>query len=441
MERYREVLKKVITEGYRRNDLLFFPRLDLKSDMDEIKIISSYFIKKGHRVFCFSISDKNNNSIEDISDKLKIVNLNTEKLSYIDEIINENIIKDGMLFVRDPRWFKQANYLKTKYNFKIIYNCLDEFLVYDNIYDIIKASEVVITFSQASLEKVKQGNSKAIMINRDDLPRYVRGVSGFIHGLVSIVIITFNNLDYTKRCISSILQKTAYPNYEITIVDNNSTDETNKYLLDLQEKYNNIRVIFNKENYGFAKANNIGIRNSKGKYIILLNNDTIVTCGWITGLIKHLERDERLGQIGPVTNNIFSASQINVPFKDIKDMDYFAHEYTIANLNNLYTDIDIIAMFCAAMRKQVMDEIGELDERFGLGLMEDDDYTNRMIEQGYKIACADDVFIYHYGSASFKKVNHEELVKVHRRNESLYKEKWKRPHIGHKMRPGVEFKI
>lgn len=138
--------------------------------------------------------------------------------------------------------------------------------------------------------------------------------------MVSIIIVTFNNLNYTKECIQSILEKTAYPNYEIIIVDNKSRDNTPNYLKELEKQYSNVTIVLNEQNYGFAKGNNIGIKKAKGDYIILLNNDTVVTRGWVNGFIKHLERDNRLGLVGPVTNYAGSEAMINVTYRNIKEV-------------------------------------------------------------------------------------------------------------------------
>jgi hypothetical protein len=178
---YKEIPEETMGEGYTKNDLLFFPVLDWKSDIDKIKPVSSYFTKRGHRVFCFDTRDKNSSNMEDISDRLKIVNLNYNRLFYVDEIIKQNIIKNSILFVQDPSWFRLINYLKTKYNFKVIFNYLDELLMNNNIFKIIRISDIIITFSQASLNKVKEKNNKVIMINNDDLSRYVRGISKLIY--------------------------------------------------------------------------------------------------------------------------------------------------------------------------------------------------------------------------------------------------------------------
>jgi len=283
-------------------------------------------------------------------------------------------------------------------------------------------------------------NRKLDFAREQDWEKRVKAVSEIIkdvHELVSIVIVTYNNLNYTIECIESIIRKTAYPNYEIIIVDNNSTDDTPKYLKNLQENYDNIHVILNDENYGFAKGNNIGIQNSSGEYIILLNNDTVVTRGWLTNLIKHLQRDDSLAMVGPVTNSIGNEAKINVDYNSIEDMDWFAEQYTSMNFNKLYTDINVLAMFCVAIKRSIIEEIGYLDESFGIGMFEDDDYSLRVIDKGYKIACAEDVFIHHYGSASFRKLQDEKYRLIFEENKKKFEDKWNRKWTPHQYRKGV----
>jgi len=255
--------------------------------------------------------------------------------------------------------------------------------------------------------------------------------------LVSIIIVTFNNLSYSRQCIESVLNSTAYPNYEVIIVDNNSLDGTIDYLKELDLKYERIRVILNSDNFGFAKANNIGIENSKGRYVILLNNDTVVTRGWVTTLVKHLERNDRLGLIGPVTNSIGNEAKINVTYQSISDMDEFADSYCSRNRNLLSMDIDVLAMFCVGLRREVIEEVGYLDESFGIGMFEDDDYSYRVKAKGYLIACAEDVFIHHYGGVSFKKLKNESYDSLFNKNKELFERKWGIRWIPHGYRKGV----
>ncbi len=253
------------------------------------------------------------------------------------------------------------------------------------------------------------------------------------HELVSIIIVTYNNVEYTKQCVNSILNKSAYPNYELIIIDNASVDETPKYLMELEKKYDNIIVKLNDENKGFAAGNNDGLRIAKGKYLILLNNDTLVTRGWINGLIKHIGL-QNIGMVCPVTNSIGNEAQIETDYEDIVDMDKFAIEYITKNHNKIYEDINVLAMFCVAFSREVFDKVGLLDENYGVGMFEDDDYSAAVKNAGYKIACVEDVFIHHFGSVSFKKLDDKYYREIFEKNKSYFEKKWNTVWTPHKYR-------
>jgi len=255
---------------------------------------------------------------------------------------------------------------------------------------------------------------------------------------VSIVLLTYNQLEYTKECIDSIIYKTAYPNYELIIVDNASSDNTPEYLKQIETKNHNIKVFLNDKNLGFAAGNNVGISQSNGDYILLLNNDTVVTRGWLTNLIKHFDYDKKLGIIGPVTNSISNESKINVTYSDISDMDYFAYEYTKNNMNKTYDEIEVLAMFCIMISRQAFNDIGYLEQIYGIGMFEDDDYSYKAKSLGYKIKCAEDSFVHHYGNVSFKKLDDEEYMKLFNRNRKIFEERWKVKWEQHRYRPDLK---
>ncbi len=262
-----------------------------------------------------------------------------------------------------------------------------------------------------------------------ELEQHIQG----IFPKVSVVLITYNNLNYTKICIDSILAKTAYPNYELIIVDNKSQDDTPSYLQDLQKRHDHIRIILNDDNLGFAAGNNVGMKNASGDYIILLNNDTLVTRGWITGLIKHLDKDN-LGMIGPVTNSIGNEAQIEVDYTSTDQMDLFAIDYTTRHHNQTYTAIPVLAMFCVAFKAELIKEVGYLDENYGVGMFEDDDYSIAVKRAGYSIACAEDVFIHHFGSVSFKKLEDSNYKRIFDQNKAYFENKWNTIWLPHNYR-------
>lgn len=262
------------------------------------------------------------------------------------------------------------------------------------------------------------------------LDQIIRGM----YAKISIVIVTYNNQSITAECINSIVEKTKYPNYEIIIVDNASSDSTCDYLKELDKKYDHIKVILNDVNYGFAKGNNIGLREANGEFLLLLNNDTVVTNGWLTGFVKHLKNHKELGMVGPVTNSIGNEAQIDIQYATIDLMDQAAQNYTKIHFNQIYENIGILAMYCVMMPREVFSKVGYLDEIYGIGMFEDDDYANALRKHGYELACAEDVFIHHYGSVSFKKLEDEKYRKVFEENKKKYEEKWNKDWIPHKYR-------
>ena len=240
---------------------------------------------------------------------------------------------------------------------------------------------------------------------------------------VSIVVLTYNNLEFTRNCLDSLLEFTNYPNWELVIVDNASSDGSQEFLRTFAEQQANVKLILNEENAGFAAGNNVGIQNSTGEYIVLLNNDTIVTRGWLWGLIRYFLRDKSLGLLGPVTNNIGNEAKIDIHYDNMDQMAIESRKYTSERSRQLLY-INTVAFFCAVIRRQVIDEIGQLDEVFGCGFFEDDDFCVRARNAGFKIAIADDVYIHHHLSASFSLLKEETKKALFEQNKAIYEEKW-----------------
>lgn len=249
----------------------------------------------------------------------------------------------------------------------------------------------------------------------------------------SIVILTFNNLDYTRMCLDSIYEKTEVSEFEVIIVDNASTDTTPDFLEKYASERPNLRVIFNKVNQGFARGNNIGAAEATGDHLVFLNNDTVVTTGWLSRLLLHLQ-NMSVGMVGPVTNSSGNESQIEVDYQNLEGMDEFAAKYTRAHQGEAF-EIRMLPFQCVALRCRVFEEVGPLDESFGIGMFEDDDYAVRLKAKGYKILCAEDVFIHHWGSASFSKLDTEQYWEIFRKNLRKFESKWEIKWMPHSQRP------
>lgn len=237
---------------------------------------------------------------------------------------------------------------------------------------------------------------------------------------VSIIVLTYNNVKHTKVCLYSLLKYSNYPNLEIVIVDNNSRDETPDFLKEFKAKHGNVKLILNKNNKGFAGGCNQGIEAATGDYLIFLNNDTIVTPDWVSGLIQSL-KDKSVGLAGPITNFMWNHQEVDVSYRSVDSMLKKAEGITDKGGVREAGDI---AFFCVAARKELINEIGGLDERFGVGMFEDDDYCLRVKKAGYKIVVAEDVFVHHFGQISLFSLGNDKYKEIFEENKKKFEKKW-----------------
>lgn len=247
---------------------------------------------------------------------------------------------------------------------------------------------------------------------------------------ISVVVLTYNNLELTKACLTSLVNVSDYPNLEIIVVDNASTDGTPAYLREFKLSHQNSKIILNEHNVGFSAGNNIGLASATGDYLVLLNNDTVVTQGWALSLMRHLQTDETIGLIGPVTNNIGNEARIKMKYSNIADMPAEALHYTLRNMGKKFL-IKNVAFFCVMMPRSTYKKCGLLCEEYGLGFFEDDDYCRQVEASGLKIMCAKDVFIHHHLSASFNKLPNKSKQDLMEKNKAIYESKWGpwEPHV------------
>ncbi|WP_297425177.1 glycosyltransferase [Clostridium sp.] len=235
----------------------------------------------------------------------------------------------------------------------------------------------------------------------------------------SIIILTYNNLDYNRICLESIKEYTPNGTYEIVVVDNNSTDGTKEWL----KEQNDIKIILNDENVGFPKGCNIGIESAeKENDILLLNNDTKVTPKWLDNLKACLYSDDKIGATASITNYCSNYQSINVPYTNMEEMLRFAEENNISSKEKWEEKARLVA-FCMLIKREVIDKIGNLDERFTPGNFEDDDLSMRIIEAGYKLMLCNDSFIHHFGSTSFKQ-EYTKFYNILKTNTQKFEEKW-----------------
>lgn len=238
---------------------------------------------------------------------------------------------------------------------------------------------------------------------------------------VSIVIPAFNEVEYCRECVESIIENTAYP-YKLILVDNGSTDGAGEYF----DSVAGATVVHTGANLGFPAGVNRGLVHAEG-HVLLLNSDTRVPAEWLSRLVDVLDRHETIGLLGPMTNYVSGPQLIDgleLPF--MEDVSTFAQGRWEANKGQV-ADVERLVGFCLLIRDKTYREVGMLDERFGIGNFEDDDYCLRARQAGYRTCVALDCFVFHYGSRTFRAMGYaagkyNALIDA---NETIFCSKWR----------------
>jgi GT2 family glycosyltransferase len=265
-----------------------------------------------------------------------------------------------------------------------------------------------------------------------------RGDSG--HPAASIVVVTSEGLVFTRLCLESLLAADTATAFEVVVVDNASTDGTQDYLRSLARLDGRVRVVSSATNAGFAEATNRGAALARGDVIVFLNNDTIPIAGWLDRLVAHLG-DERIGLIGATTNRAGNEAEIGVPYRTYGELEQFARDHARHRTRHAF-DIRTATMFCAALRHSVWDTTGPLDTRFHVGLFEDDDLSMRVRAAGFRVACAEDVFVHHFGQASIGRLAQTgEYGALFHANRQRWEEKWQMPWTPHARRTRPDYDV
>lgn len=236
-------------------------------------------------------------------------------------------------------------------------------------------------------------------------------------GLTSIVIVTHNALDFTRRCLDSVRSNTDEP-YELIVVDNASTDGTVAYL----QEQGDIRLIANADNRGFPAAVNQGIEAAQGEQILLLNGDVLVTTGWLRRQLEALAEDPSIGLVGPATNCTAGVQRVDCGYDHLCELEDFAWNWAKSRAGQRI-ETQQLTGFCLLLRRQAAETIGPFDERFGLGLYEDVDYSLRAIQAGFRLVVAYDAYVHHFGHRSFAEagLDQDRLAGV---SQNIFREKW-----------------
>ncbi len=219
--------------------------------------------------------------------------------------------------------------------------------------------------------------------------------------LTSIIIPCHGQLAYTELCVESLFGGTPEA-FELILVDNGSPDDTRVWAEQQARNDPRVHVLPLGENLGFARGVNAGLAAARGSEVLVLNNDAVVTQGWLSRLRAALDASPRTGIVGPMCNYLDGPQLIpEVPYDDdLDDMVLFAERWAEEHAGQRESAHRIVG-FCMLVRSELVNEIGGFDPRFGNGNFEDDDFCLRALLAGWDLVIARDCFVHHFGSRTF----------------------------------------
>ncbi|MFH1778006.1 MAG: glycosyltransferase family 2 protein [Candidatus Omnitrophota bacterium] len=231
-----------------------------------------------------------------------------------------------------------------------------------------------------------------------------------------IIMPVWNQLEVTQKCIESIYLNT-HTDFRLIIIDNASDLPTRSYLDSLKNEKDNVFLIRNEQNLGFTRATNQGFKIAAADFICLLNNDTVVCHNWLQQMIKILSTADNIGIANPQSNDLgqkLGGLAIAEYVQRIKD-------------NTDFIEVDYCKGFCMLMKKEVLDQVGLLDENFGIGGFEETDFCRRAWRLGYRRIRVNNAYVFHHSKTSFRKLDKKRQNELFIKNRNYYYEKWGRP--------------
>lgn len=239
--------------------------------------------------------------------------------------------------------------------------------------------------------------------------------------LTSVIILSHGALGVTRRCLAALrsARDERHPT-ELLVVDNGSQDGSREFLAAQPD----VQLIANDRNAGAPHARNQAIARARGSWIVFLDNDAIVTPGWLAKLLYHAAIDPLAACVGPTSDRAAHSQAIayegsSEPGELARFADAVAREK-----HRQFKFASLLSSFCLLVRRSVVDAIGGFDERFTPWGFEDDDYTLRAALLGFHNRIALDVFVRHEAYAGPKLDAHERLLD---RNWERFRAKWALP--------------
>ena len=230
-----------------------------------------------------------------------------------------------------------------------------------------------------------------------------------------IILLSYESPDLLKRCVRSVMEHTRI-HARLIIVDNASRDpDVGKFIHSLEgnEKVA-VEKVFSDENSGFAAGMNKGMKISDAPYVCLLNNDCVVTDGWLEEMILVAETSSRIGIVNPQSNTFGSVPPDGVSID--------SHALQLRKNGERYVEMGHAIGFACLIKREVIDRIGYLDEIYRGVCYEDSDFSVRAQEAGFISVIAEGAYVFHREQASRRKLPGKEAI--YAANKKIFEDRW-----------------
>lgn len=251
--------------------------------------------------------------------------------------------------------------------------------------------------------------------------------------MISIVIPNKDHGQDLKRCVTSILEKSTYTNYEIVIIENNSEDKATFSLYeDLKEMSDKVSVVKYEGKFNYSKVNNFGVSYTKGDYILLLNNDTeVITVNWMEEMLMYAQRED-VGAVGAKLyygDRTIQHAGVVIGLGAHRTAGHTHYKQPRENLGYMgrlcYTqNVTAVTGACLMVKKALWDEVNGLEEQFEISL-NDVDFCLKLRQKGYLNVFTPFAELYHYESISRGLDDNGEKAERYNRESEMFRNKWK----------------
>ena len=245
---------------------------------------------------------------------------------------------------------------------------------------------------------------------------------------VSIVIVNWNTREMLGDCLASVCQTAGHLEMEVLVVDNGSTDGSAEMV---RASFPQVHLIENADNVGFAQANNQAVRESNGRYVVLLNSDTEVHPGALERLVQFMDLDPEAGGCGPRLLNADGSLQASchpmlTPGREFWRLVFLERLWRRATYPQHRWDVEaprqveVIKGACLLLRRKALEQVGPLDEQYFM-YTEEMDLCYRLAQAGWELWWVPQAVVTHHGEASSKQVREAMYVQLYRSKVQFYR--------------------